>query len=403
MFGHKKSTDEGLIVIYTIGSARVTGSIVSVTPELSTVLYTKQEQLSYQETVDTEKLERAMLGALMEVSLDIQQNGLREAREKLGYDAVFDSFVCTFASPWFVSQTRLVTLKRKKAFIVKKQLIEALLKDEVNLFQEKIESGEGEYEMFKGSEIVDSYAIRTKLNGYVTKKPYGKSAQSVTLAVYVSLMSTETLNQIREMLHKVFHSDDVHFYSSTLISFLASGQLFKQHQEYLILEVNGEVTDTSIVKDSILLETASFPLGTNSLIRNIKNQSKLSPDDLKSRLKMMQEGKTARDTKTSTKVEDLVYEEVGEWMKNLREALESVTKGTPVPRTAFLMIDPAWELIYKTALKDHSFDLFTFTNHPFTVISVTKETVADCSQFAEGTLFLPSMILAAVTYHKLPK
>ena len=402
MFGHKKTSDPRLIVVYTIGSTRVTASILEIQLDAITCVYTTQSPLDHQEQLDLERLTHSMLSALKKVSVQIQKEGLQKVRTVLGYDGVFDSFICIYTAPWFVSQTRMVTLKRKKAFVVTSKLTSKLLNDEITTFKKNLLEENSPYKHLVGADVVDAYSIRTKVNDYKTKKPFGKQANSLTLSVYVSLMSSEMLRQTHELLKNTFHTDAIQCYSSTLVTYLATESLFKGYNSYLILEVNGEITDVSIVKDGVLLETASYPAGTNNLIRFVSQKTKLTKDDILSRLKLMTLAQTDRSTKKTEEVESMVYEAVSEWMQGLHRALERVSKGSPVPQVAFLLIDPVWEVLYQTALKDHSTELFTFSNHPFTVITINPEFVSQHVERKEGTDFLPLMLLTGIMHKKLP-
>ncbi len=215
-------------------------------------------------------------------------------------------------------------------------------------------------------------------------------------------MASKMLARTQEILENTFNTEQVHIFSSTLISYLTVRDLFRNQNDYVILEVHGEVTDTSIIRDGILLESTSFPVGTNHLIRTLAGQMKLRPEDIKSRMKLILEGKTERESKHAETVEATAYESLTSWMDALRKSLEKISGGSPVPNTTFLFVDPVWELYYATALRDHSFELFTFTNRPFNVITLNQKLLCKYCKVQQRGDFLPLTIATALMYDKLP-
>jgi len=398
LFG-KKTHNNQCEVIFTIGSARVTGSIVNATdPDNIIVLYTTEARLVYQEQYNLERFVKSMLSALMEVSMRIQQQGLKHVRERGATEASFGSFTAVFTAPWSISQTRVVKLKRDEAFIVKNDLLQKIQKEEVQAFEDMLVSENSPYDFLENTSLLDSCILSTCLNGYPTNNPIGKGAKTLDVSVFISVISQDVLTHTRELIESVFHTDHVTSRSSRLPTLRGIRKLFRTGDEYLVLEVTGETTNTSIVHDNILLETASFPSGTNTIIRHASKKLNKKPEEMYARLTMLAEDKSERETPEAKKLEAIMYETVTEWMQALRDSLEVVAKGTPVPRTTFLVIDPVWETIYTTALKDHSFELFTFTDRPFTVITLNTNIVRSHCTLQENTQFYPLSIIASLTH-----
>lgn len=403
-YGHRNKKD-ALTVIFTIGSARVTGSIVSTKrteDDELTIYYTTESTLAYQDDLDLERFTRSMLSALMEVAMRVQQEGLQAAREQTSHSAKLGYFACVFTAPWYISQTHTVTLKRKQDFVVKESLIQKMLRDEIQTFQDAIKERKDSLAQFSAeSAVADAHVLKTALNGYHTKDPLGKTAHTLSLTLYISLMSKTVLTKVQGIVGDVFHTDSVSILSSTLVTYLGIESFFKTPDDYLILETHGEVTDVTIVEERALSESASFPSGTNSAIRHVTRKIKRSPQDILSRIKLMARARVNRESPESQLIEQHLFEYISEWLEQLHTTLERVSGGKPVPQTAFLSIDPQWQTLYMTALKQQSSELITFSDRPFTVASFDDPKIRQLVTLGKQGRFLPLMVLVALMHKKI--
>lgn len=389
-------------LVFTIGSARVTGTALTYTEEGKVVVHhTVIERFVYQEQLDVDRFTKGMLTALMNVVMDLETNAKKAVKQNIG-KCKFTDPVVVFAAPWFVSQTRKVTIEKKEAFTVTEESIRELVTSEIEDFRSMIQSRKSPYNLFSSnSQVTESKVIRTELNGYTTTKPLGKQANTISVTLYTSLMSQDISDKVTDLILKTFHLDQIISRSSTLVSYLAIEQFLQPESEYLIIEIHGEVTDTTIVYDDVIEESASYPVGSNSVIRNVSKKTTTKQEDVATRMKLMTQGNSDRESKKAESLEDVVYESIGEWVDGLYRALKKAAKGRPVPQTAFLLCDPEWEVLYTTALKDRSFELFTFTDRPFTIISMNGPEVRSNALMKEKSHYIPLTLLTGLIHKQI--
>ena len=401
--GHQKYKD-GVVAIFSIGSARVTGSLVSRAPgeENLKVHYSTESTLVHQDELNVERFTRSMLSALMEVAMRIQQEGLLITRKELDQSVTIKQFACVFTAPWYVSQTHTVTLNRKQEFVVKESIVEKMLHDEIDLFQENIkQKKEGLSIVSAQSSVADAHIIQTHINGYETKDPIGKTAQKLSISLYISLMSDTILSKTQAILSQVFAANYVSIISSTLVTFLGVEKFFKSPEDYLILETHGEVTDATLVRGHTIVGSASFPFGTNTSIRYVTKQTKRSAQDIYSRVKLMSKARTNRSTEVSRAIEESLFESIKTWLDGLHRTLEKVAQGEPVPQTIYLSIDPQWHTLFLTALKQQTSSLITFSDRPFEVVTFDDTAVKGKMTISPKGKFLPLTALAGLMHKDL--
>ncbi|NBD74375.1 hypothetical protein GVX82_05040 [Patescibacteria group bacterium] len=387
-----------LRAIITIGSARVTGSLVSRRAEGGVAIhYTTVSVYPHQDTLDTQRFTKGMVSALLEVAMDLAGPGAQTAREVSGLRGI-STVECVLAAPWFVAQTRKVSMRREESFPVHERVIHELLQEEVAAFRADCVAEGSPYLIdAQQASVMDAEVIRTELNGYATAHPEGKEATTLTLTAYVSLIDRNILQQVRDVLGKSLNADEPVCRSATLASFRGIEGLLMPTRDYTILEVHGEVTDVSLITDGILLESSSFPLGTSNLVRHVATTLDRRQEDVAARLTLTREGKAERDSEEAKLIEKAAFDAIGEWVDGLYRALKRLSEGRPVPQTTYLLVDPDWEALYSTALKEQAFELFTFSDRPFSVVGVDAQLLARHSQVREHGRFVPLTILAALT------
>jgi cell division ATPase FtsA len=263
---NKKNKKE-VVLILDIGSGSVAGSFVEFNiGQDPRVLYVKRVPIKLFLTLSGERFKKAMLESLSITLNDLNKNGLRQL-ESYSNNRVKKVY-CSLASPWFVSQTKTLVVKEDKEFTITAKFISDLLQKEEDSFEN---SNLSKYSSNKrhASEVIERKLIDVRLNGYKVKDPIGKKAQSAEFDIFLSMSQATILDSIEDVLSKYFLTEEINFHSFTLVSFSAIRDIYESVSSFLFLDITGEVTDISIIKLGTILKTASFPVGKNSVIREV--------------------------------------------------------------------------------------------------------------------------------------
>src|ERR1035437_8456216 len=111
LFSSKKK--DKIIALFDIGSGSVGGAIVRIPIDgkgVPTILKSVTNEIKFHKRLKAKNFMKDMISAL-----DLTVNALYN--KKVG---VPDQIVCVLASPWYLSETRVIKMKREKPFIFTK-------------------------------------------------------------------------------------------------------------------------------------------------------------------------------------------------------------------------------------------------------------------------------------------
>lgn len=275
LFGKKRQTfSDELALVFDIGSASVGGALVVLdTNDVPRVLYSSRRQMVFQQELDFERFVASMLETFGAVAEDLQQKGMEYVNE-YRHDAsmAIDHALCVYASPWYTAQTKVLNRREDKAFPVSQKLIDELVREEQKAFQTDDESG-------SEGHIVEQKVTRIQLNGYTTHDLEGdRTAEELKVTMSMTMIAESVIAAIEERLARVFTTETVDHHSFGMAGFTVLRQAFPDIHDFMFIDVSGEVTDVTFGKDDALLDTTSFPIGKNQILRHLNTELKTDVD-----------------------------------------------------------------------------------------------------------------------------
>ncbi len=355
LFSSKK---EKIVAIFDIGSGSVGGALVSVPfddKNLPTIIKSTRTDIVTRKEVDFELFLKDMILALGFASKALYHS-------KLGAP---DEIICVLASPWYVSETRMIKMTKEHSFTFTKSIVNELLEKEVSaldaLYKNKYENVEGT------SEIIEHPILGISLNGYQVDDPLGKRTRSVEMNMVISLSPKICLDKIKETIEKTFHhNDNITFSSFMMDSYIAVRDRYMSHESYLLLDIGGEITDIAVVSKGILKDSLSFPYGKKSLLRDISNKLKIELRDAKEIFSLYNGGVISE--KESARLEPVLNSIKESWMASFRECISALPKTLSLPNAMFITIDGDIKDWFIKIIKDEEFVQSTLLNKKFAII-----------------------------------
>ncbi|MEK7121013.1 MAG: hypothetical protein AAB840_02880 [Patescibacteria group bacterium] len=280
----KNKNRSSIAYIFDISSASIGGAIVKFDGGASPrIIYSKRVELEAPPTVDFKRLSLETFNALKKLALDIGKEGYSHLT--FTGDKTLPKYAhCFLSSPYSLSETKILRIE-KPNMVFTKTIEEGLTEKEMTLFKENISS---KYPAIQnGTEtLVDKKVIEIKLNGYSTSKPYGKTANIAEIALYLGITSKDILLKFEDIIMGALKIDQkVNFHTFPLASYFIINDTFNE-DDFSILDITGELTDISIIKNGIVLESLSFPLAKNQLTREVARKFATSYFEADSVLKM---------------------------------------------------------------------------------------------------------------------
>ena len=396
VFMRKKESGK-VALVFDIGSAGVAGALVLLkTGETPKIIYTVQKDMIFQEDLDGERLSGIMLKTLGEVVMDVQKNGVSHLKFTQLGSRVPEIAYCTLASPWHATQTRIIRVKKDKPFTVTKQFIDGLMETEIEAFK----NGE-EVKKYGGGDrgsIMEKRLIQVKLNGYETSEPHGKEARLLEATLFVSLSPKELLKSVAGEIRRTCAVPEVEFNSFSLVAFDVLRNIVHGSDDFLFLDISGEVTDVSLVRSGILLEGATFPVGKRDVIRTLSQVLKTNLADALSILHLYHDQNISNLHKGT--IEEALSRAAGEWTKSFQDALSTLSESFSMPSKVFFTSDKDIEGWFASLINKEQFAQFTMTDEKFDVTPVNAAFLNDFCRYSSRSRRDPFIAIETVFANK---
>ncbi len=390
LFRKKPKAGQHFIIVFDIGSASIGGAFVSVDPtRIPEIIFTTRRDIPFQEKLNFQRFLDSMIKTLEEMFVTMQ---------KAGGGVTVDQAFCILASPWYASQTRLVKYNQPTPFIVSIVGLQKLIQKEIDVFRNS--------NLFAHSkvgnvvpEIMESNNIQMKLNGYEVRNPFGKRASELEIALYISMIPANIHQSINDSIMKFWHLQNVRFSSFSFTAFDTIRDMFADESSFLFMDISGEVTDISLSKERVLLESISFPAGKNMLIRAIAKAMGSTPEVATSEMNLYLEGKASREH--AKQIEEIMQTETKEWKMFFEDALSQFAVEFPIPRSIFFTADDTVSKWFEDAIRQADFTRFSQEDGQFAVRSLGNQFLGKFVQVLEPDLQDPFLSIETIFANKL--
>lgn len=327
LFTSKKKKKETMVVIFDIGSGSVGGAIVeipNIKGELPTIIKSVRTDIDFSESGDFDLLLKNTLKALNTTAQNLNKNNSNVIKE------VF----CVLASPWYLSETRIIKMERELPFIFTKRHADELLQKELFNLVEIYKKQYGEQD---APQIIENIIMGVSLDGQQTYEPINKKCKSVNLNILVSSSSNIVINNIKDSISNNFHHLPISFSSFISSSYIALRDKYISQDSHILIDMGGETTDVSIIQDGILKYSVSFPQGKKTLYRYISKSKNMELRDAEELFNLYTTDNLSSPIKN--KIEPIFKSLEYIWNSNFNKCFENLPENIIIPKVVFLTAD----------------------------------------------------------------
>lgn len=352
---------EKLFIVLDISNESIGGNLcVQSFRHEVTILYSIRLPIIWEEPATTKPLLIKIRQTLSLVIKNIHDKGIPEARKQGILRSNIAQVFVTYASPWYLSQTKGLVSEYAKPLLITKKLLHELIETEEKEFITALKD-HTHSELYNNVKVIERRIVDIKLNGYSTQAPYHKKAQKIELNIHASFVSRDILLITTDSIAHYFHCEVIKYFSFPLVTFTAISHLHPELTEYLIVDVRGETTDISLVKNKALWETVSFPQGSGAVFREISEKTNTSIHIADSILHMHEQGKNTPEVSLAV---DPILAAIGKkWMAMYQSLSKEITQAVGMPKKVFLIVDRIVEKHFIDNIKN---------TQPHTVVTVLK-------------------------------
>ncbi len=363
IFSGNRKKDE-LVLVFDIGSSSVGGAFfVAQKSGVPKVIKTFSEPIVMKESVDASKFMSSALKSLETVAKNAFD-------VKLGAPS---KIFCILGSPWHISQTRVINFEKNTPFVFTSKFADDLIQKEINLFK-------ADYLLkYKSTEekvrLIELQIIKTMLNGYETPQPLGQKVTELEMAVFLSLSEEQVLKKIEDTININFNIKNIKFCSFLLSSFVAVRDAYINQENFLLIDISGEMTDIAMAKKNTLRESVSFPLGFNFIVRGVATALGSSFDEAKSFIALLKDGHAT--VEMAKKIDPIINKLQMEWLVKFQESLANLSNDISIPSTIFMVVERDLADFFRHTIEIEQFNQYTLTESKFKVILLGTEVFHD--------------------------
>jgi len=366
-----KTKKDELVLLFDIGSSSVGGALFYMGENgVPKIIYSIREPVILEKEVHLDRLLFLTIEALKTVANNICMKGLGAPNR----------IFCTLASPWYASQTRVIKYNEDKPFIFTTKLADELIQKEMILFEEEHVK---DYNL-TGNKVtsIELKNMKISLNGYDTLSPFNQKVENVEITIFASVAEEQILNRIEDNILRHFRCENIRFSSFLLSSFAVVRNTFVNQDNFLLVNIGGEVTDISMIKKDVLRESISFPMGHNFIIRGVANELSIDLGEAQSLISTYKDGHMSYNASLNS---GAVIENLkNDWLKNFQEFLSHLTNDVSIPSTIFITVAHNLAQFFSEIIKNEQFNQYILTESKFRVIFLGVEALHGIAIVAEN-------------------
>ncbi|MBU3968789.1 hypothetical protein KJ991_01060 [Patescibacteria group bacterium] len=344
---------EKLNLIIDIGSGSVGVAVVSVCSSPSVIpeiLYTNRKEIKYYGGLNSRRFLFSMISAFEEALNDVQRNFISVSINIIDIKEAH----CFFSSLWHISQIRVLINENRKDTKITKSLIEKMIEKESEIFETSTLKSSINISAENNVQIIEKKIMQIKLNGYETSEPYSKMAKTSEINFFISAVSKKVIEILEESFFRFFNNKTIQHHTFINTAFVTLRDLNPTINDYLFLDISGEVTEITIVKNGILFDSISFPFGKNSIVRKLSEVLGTNKEEAISRVLLYKSNNLikTKDSKISKIIEDLMKE----WHKMFDISIKQLLSNIALPQVIFFMSDDDISQLIGDFIKLYKFD-----------------------------------------------
>jgi hypothetical protein len=337
-FGGKNKKARGALLLIDVGSGSA-GAALAVfrNDEKPDIVFETREQFPIQARLNRRRLLPAMLAALEKVINSVAKNGLPNFSKK-GEKVRLEKIITQLSSPWHVSTTKSLHFEFEWPLLLTAAFIGDILSQESKDFLGSIakDGSEDLSDHEQKSLFVEREIFRTLVNGYPVQYPVDKEAKEFEMTIFLSAFPRSVIEGTQKFASRHFPGIQPDFHSSTVVYFHVLKKLFPDENSFTIVHISGETTDVSVVKNDIITENVSFPLGRNFIVRKLMDEVKgITAPIALSMLRVHADGDAL--PKLSAKLKDILSQAESDWVELFADSMGDFSNNFFLPTKAFII------------------------------------------------------------------
>ena len=370
------------MAVFNLSSSSVRGALFyTQSSGIPRIVFSVDRSLDISEQPEAPEFHAKTIAALASAAEGLYKAGLGSPKK------VF----CTLSAPWYLSQTRTIKFRKSSPFIFTEKFADDLISKEIKIFQEEYAKKFGKED--NAVRPIELKNIKTLLNGYESENPLGQKAKEAEMFVFVSVSGETMLRSVEETIGRYF-SGNIKFSSFAMSSFAVVRDLYSKEDNFLLLDIGGEITEIFMSKKGILRDSISFPMGKNFLLRGTASKLGSTLHEAVSLLSLFKDGHA--EESVAKRMNEVVSKLKYEWLEKFQSSLANLSKDISIPSALYIVVDEDMADFFSEIIKSEQFSQYTLTESKFNSTFLTAESLHSMAQFDEKAVPEPFIAIDCV-------
>ncbi|PIR68400.1 hypothetical protein COU49_01265 [Candidatus Nomurabacteria bacterium CG10_big_fil_rev_8_21_14_0_10_35_16] len=378
-----KAEKSELVAVFDIGSASVGGALFFVQKSgVPKIVFSVREKIIPQPQIDPKNLLTEIRKALNNVARQMAVSNFGAPKK----------IFCVLSSMWHISHNRVIRIKKNTPFVFTDKLANGLIEKELKLFKEDYL---GQYvKNDKQIRVIELKNIKTTLNGYEVLNPYKQKANDLEMTLFISMAEEEVLSNIEDVIAQHFHTRDVVFSSFIMASFTVVRDMHSHQKDFILIDIGGEITDISIIKNNALIGSASYPLGSNFIARDMASILGSNLEEAKTFFSLYKDGHA--EERIHQRFDPIVKSSQTRWLDRFQSSLNTLLNDISIPNTIYLTIDKEFADFFINIIQNEQFNQYILTSSKFNIKLIDNSLLYKVAAFEKDTTRDVFLIMDAI-------
>lgn len=347
-FIHTKKED---VIVLDIRDDSVGGMILSLDKaggRIPEKIFSISKDIPFQRNFDHKRLFNDTAEALAYVADTIARSGFK----------LPSKIFCIIGPHLHASQIRTIRSKYDAPVLITGQLLKDLVQNDIEKFENEQLNPNGDLL----NVILEHKAMQIKLNGYETEFPIKQNASDIEISIFVSMAPGILMNDLKEILSKYFHSDKVDFHSFTFALSDVLRGIFLDKMGFAVVNVENEVSEISVIRNGVIEDVVSFPVGMSLLPKIIMDRFGLSYAQAISYLELFISG--SGESEVMARVAEVIEQTKVAWSDLFYQSLKRISYHHLLPDTFYVVAGPKYEDFFLEYVKKAEISNLLMMNRP---------------------------------------
>jgi hypothetical protein len=254
----KKKIKNQKIILFDFRSSSIACAIMSFNPikDNFEIIFADREHYFFNEKPNnTDFIETA-------------HNILKKLLQKINHFKISDKNIAheissihiLWGAPWYLPEFVDIHYEQTKNFNFTEKLLQKFIKNVIEK-KEQIDF-----------EIIEKNIATILINGYEIDNPFQQKTKDVKICLSLSKISEETKANIENIISNKLHCDTIHHHSHVNVFHSFLKNYYYSNQNYVLIDIGGEITEMAIVRNSFLKTYLTIPIGSHLFVREFSKK-----------------------------------------------------------------------------------------------------------------------------------